>query len=520
MIRAALISVYDKQGIVPFAQGLARHGVRLISTGNTYQVLKEAGLDVIPVSEYTGFPEILGGRVKTLHPKIHGGILARRNIESDLDALAAHGIDPIDLVVVNLYPFVATAQKKDATHQEVVEMIDIGGPAMIRAAAKNYPDVLVVVDPGRYDEILMRLDRGQAFDEPYRMALAREAFAHTAAYDRAIQEYFESTLDGEKTRGEGALVERAFTLSAVDGVPLRYGENPHQKAMFYRDPSYEGTSLARARQLHGMELSYCNIMDAAAALEMVREFDRPAAAAVKHANPCGLAVAPTLAEAFRRAYEADPVSIFGGIVALNREVDVETAEALAKVFLHVVLAPGFTPEALSILTQKKNLRLLELGPITPPKPYLDLRRIPGGLLVQEADLLGAPSRESCRVVTRRAPTEEEWRDLQFGWIAVKHVKSNAIVVAANETAIGVGAGQMNRIQAARLALEQAGDKARGAVLASDAFFPFPDVVEAAAEAGIRAIIQPGGSKLDHESIAKADEAGIAMVFTGIRHFRH
>src|SRR5690606_19572127 len=313
---------------------------------------------------------------------------------------------------------------------------------------------------------------------------------------------------------------RRFGLEAVDGVSLRYGENPHQKGAFYRDPSYRGTSVANARQLHGMELSYCNIMDAAAALEMVREFDRPAAAAVKHANPCGLAVGESLVEAFQKAHDADPVSIFGGIVALNREVDEVTAEKLAQVFLHVVLAPAFSPGALEILTRKKNLRLLELGPITPPQSYVQLLGIPGGLLVQEADTLGLPDRASCRVVTRWAPTDEEWRDLAFAWVAVKHVKSNAIVVAADETTLGIGAGQMNRIQAARLALQQAGPRARGAVLASDAFFPFPDVVEAAAEAGITAIIQPGGAKLDQESIDKADEAGIAMVFTGIRHFRH
>ena len=379
----------------------------------------------------------------------------------------------------------------------------------------------MVVDPRRYGEVIVRLDEGKGFSRQYREELAHEAFAHTAAYDGAIEAYF-----GRRLRGSGGSLSddpgflTEYNLAVVDRIELRYGENPHQKAAFYRDPAYEGTSLASARQIHGMEMSYCNIMDAAAALEMVREFDRPAAAAVKHANPCGLAVAETASEAFARAYEADPVSIFGGIVALNREVDQETAEQLARVFLHVVLAPAFRPEALDILTQKKNLRLLELGPITRPRPYVDLRRIPGGLLVQEADLLGVPERSDCRVVTKRAPTEREWRDLAFAWVAVKHVKSNAIVVAADETTIGIGAGQMNRIQAARLAIEQAGERGRGAVLASDAFFPFPDVVEAAAEAGITAIIQPGGAKLDQESIDKADEAGIAMLFTGIRHFKH
>jgi len=520
MISTALISVYDKTGAVEFAKGLARHGVRLISTGNTFKALQEAGVPVLYVSDVTGFPEILGGRVKTLHPKIHAGILARRDVEEDLRALKELEIATIDLVVVNLYPFARAASQPGASHPDILEMIDIGGPAMIRAAAKNYRDVLVVVNPGQYGEVLRRLDEGREFDLDFREELALEAFAHTAAYDSAIEAYFRSrrAAQGGASGWEGA--KPFFRLEAVDGAQLRYGENPHQKAAFYRDPAYKGTTIARARQLHGMELSYCNIMDAAAALEMVREFDRPAVAAVKHANPCGLAVAGTPAEAFQRAHDADPVSIFGGIVAFNREVDEATAQKLSQVFLHVVLAPSFTPGALSILKQKKNLRLLELGPITPPEPYVQLLRIPGGLLVQEADILGLPDRASCQVVTKRAPTESEWRDLAFAWVAVKHVKSNAIVVAADETTLGIGAGQMNRIQAARLALEQAGQRAQGAVLASDAFFPFPDVVEEAAKAGITAIIQPGGAKLDQESIDKANDAGIAMVFTGIRHFRH
>jgi len=520
MISTALISVYDKTGVVEFARGLARHGVRIISTGNTYQALKEAGLPAVYVSDVTGFPEILGGRVKTLHPAIHAGILARRDVPQDRLQLDELGVALIDLVAVNLYPFGEVAARPGASHRDVLEMIDIGGPAMIRAAAKNYQDVLVVVDPARYGEILRRLDEKAGFDQGFREELALEAFRHTAAYDAAIEAYFARRREGASEPGAWAGAGRRFRLEAVDGVSLRYGENPHQKGTFYRDPSYRGTSVANARQLHGMELSYCNIMDAAAALEMVREFDRPAAAAVKHANPCGLAVGESLAKAFQKAHDADPVSIFGGIVALNREVDEVTAEKLAQVFLHVVLAPAFSPGALEILTRKKNLRLLELGPITPPQSYVQLLGIPGGLLVQEADTLGLPDRASCRVVTRRAPTDEEWRDLAFAWVAVKHVKSNAIVVAADETTLGIGAGQMNRIQAARLALQQAGPRARGAVLASDAFFPFPDVVEAAAEAGITAIIQPGGAKLDQESIDKADEAGIAMVFTGIRHFRH
>lgn len=538
MIRTALISVYDKTGVEEFARGLVRHGVTVVSTGNTYRRLKEAGVPVTYISDLTGFPEILGGRVKTLHPAVHGGILARRDVEGDMEELSRQGIGPIDLVAVNLYPFAETIARPGVTHAEAVENIDIGGPAMIRAAAKNHQDVLVIVDPARYGEVIRRLDEKTAFDPKYREELAYEAFAHTAAYDRAIEGYFAGRLAaktgelaGSARVDEAGGVARAaaedgnvfpdrILFEAVDRSALRYGENPHQKGAFYRDPTYRGASIATARQLHGMEMSYCNIMDAAAALEVVREFDRPAAVAVKHANPCGLAVADTLQEAFSRAYEADPVSIFGGIVALNRPVDAATAQKLSQVFLHVILAPSFEPDALAMLTQKKNLRLLELGPIGPPEPYTDMRRIPGGLLVQEADLLGAPDRAACRVVTRRAPTDEEWRDLAFAWIAVKHVKSNAIVVAVNETTIGVGAGQMNRIQAARLALEQAGERAAGAVLASDAFFPFPDVVEEAAKAGITAIIQPGGAKLDQESIDKADEAGIAMLFTGIRHFKH
>lgn len=529
-IKRALISVYDKEGVISFAKGLVDLGVRLISTGGTFRHLQEAGLPVALVSDITGFPEILSGRVKTLHPKVHGGILARRDHPEDLNELKSADIPLIDLVAVNLYPFSQTVAKEGVTITEALEQIDIGGPTMIRAAAKNFPFIVVCVSPRRYPEILERLQQDGDLSPQFRAELAAEAFDHTAKYDRAIHHYLIGEgVSGEiKTKDEakvsagdqGPTFGSEMTLELFQGRPLRYGENPHQPAAFYTDPSYSGTSLARAKQLHGTELSYNNIMDAAAALEMVREFNRPAAAAVKHTNPCGLAVANTLDEAFQRAYDADPTSIFGGIVACNRPVDAATARIMSEIFLHVVLAPSFLPEAMDILTKKANLRLLEVGEIEPPQPYLDFRRVPGGFLVQEADMLGPFDKEEVQVVTQRSPTDEEWRDLVFGWIAVKHVKSNAIVVAKDETAIGVGAGQMNRILPTRLALEQAGDKAKGAILASDAFFPFPDVTEAAKKAGITAIIQPGGAKRDAESIEVADEAGIAMVFTGIRHFKH
>lgn len=514
-----MISVYDKSGLDQLAGALVRHGVRLISTGNTYRHLVDRGLPVTMVSEVTGFPEILGGRVKSLHPKVHGGILAQRGSDEHRRDLMEHGIDPIDIVVANLYPFSAVAARPGATEDEIIEMIDIGGPAMIRAAAKNHRDVLVVTDPRRYPEIVARLEEGFHFDAAFRRRLALEAFAVTAAYDEAIRSYF-ATASAEGAVETAAQFPERISLVGVERVALRYGENPHQRAAFYRDPDAAGSTIARARQVHGVELSYNNIMDAAAALEMVQAYARPTAVAVKHANPCGLASAESLAAAFDRVVAADPVSIFGGIVACNRPVDAETAARMDEIFLEVIVAPGFEEGALSILQRKKNLRLLEVGAIEAPRPYYDFKRVPGGFLVQEADLPVPLDQASCRVVTERAPAEAEWRDLAFGWLAVKYVKSNAIVVAKEESVIGVGAGQMSRIQAAEIALGQAGAKAQGAILASDAFFPFGDVVEAAARAGVTAVVQPGGSKRDQESIDAANRAGMAMIFTGRRHFRH
>lgn len=536
-VQRALISVYDKTGLIEFAQGLSSMGVEIISTGGTYQALANAGIPVTPVSAVTGFPEILDGRVKTLHPKVHGGILAIRDLPEHRRQMEEHGITGIDMVVVNLYPFEATIAKPGVTVAEAVEQIDIGGPTMIRSAAKNYPYVAVVVNPPRYADVLQRLrESGGTLSESYGMVLAHDAFEHTAAYDTAIEAWFRRQLQpgsqGEQIAQSskialpdevGAALPDALpdtiSFSFVKAQELRYGENPHQRAAFYKEPGFTGASLASAKQLHGKELSFNNINDTAAALQMAQEFNESVVVAVKHTNPCGLAVGATLFDAYRKAYDADPVSIFGGIVACNRSVDAQTAAEMAKIFLEVIIAPSFEPDALDILTKKRDIRLLALNSYGPPTPYLDYKRVPGGLLVQDTDV-AVLDPAKLQVVTRREPTEAEWNDLRFGWRVVKHVKSNAIVVAKAGQTLGVGAGQMNRILPTRLALEQAGDRARGAVLASDAFFPFPDVVEACAAAGISAIIQPGGAKRDADSIEAADKAGVSMVFTAIRHFKH
>jgi phosphoribosylaminoimidazolecarboxamide formyltransferase/IMP cyclohydrolase len=508
----ALISVSDKTGLEELARGLVGLGVEIISTGGTQKALKEAGVPVTGISEVTGFPEILDGRVKTLHPSVHGGILAIRDREEHLRQMEENGIQPIDLVVVNLYPFRQTIARPGATLEEAVENIDIGGPAMIRAAAKNYRFVTVVVDPTDYEAVLKEIGERGVTTEETRLRLAAKAFSHTAYYDSMISGYL------RKLTGE-AFPEQ-LTVPLEKQQSLRYGENPHQKAAFYREPLVAAGTLANAKQLHGKELSYNNINDASAALELVREFAEPAVAVIKHTNPCGVAAGQTIAEAFRKAYEADPVSIFGGIVATNRPVDAETAALLKGIFLEIVLAPSFTPEALEILTTKKNLRLLETGDhLEAGSSSLRIQSVSGGALVQEADTMSL-RREDCRVVTERAPSEEEWEQLLFAWKVVKHVKSNAIVLARDFRTIGVGAGQMNRVGAAEIAIRQAGELAKGSFMASDAFFPMRDTVERAAEAGITAIIQPGGSIRDEESIEEANRRGIAMVFTGIRHFRH
>ncbi|WP_025948709.1 bifunctional phosphoribosylaminoimidazolecarboxamide formyltransferase/IMP cyclohydrolase [Geobacillus thermocatenulatus] len=510
-VKRALISVSNKEGIIPFAKQLAELGIDIISTGGTKRALEEAGVPVISISDVTGFPEILDGRVKTLHPAIHGGILAVRSDERHQAALEEHGIRPIDLVVVNLYPFQQTIAKPNVTLAEAIENIDIGGPTMVRAAAKNYADVAIVVDPADYPMVIEELKTTGSIQAKTRQQLAAKAFRHTAAYDAMIAEYL-TGLTGEE-------YPETLTVTYTKKQSLRYGENPHQSAAFYAKPLGAAFSIAKAAQLHGKELSYNNINDANAAINLIREFQEPAAAAIKHMNPCGVGVGATLLEAFTKAYKADPVSIFGGIIAVNREVDKETAERMHDIFLEIVIAPSFSDEALAILTKKKNIRLLTLDFAAPDVKENTLVSVNGGLLVQEADRYTLEDAE-WNVVTKREPTEAEREQLRFAWKVVKHVKSNAIVLAKNGMTVGVGAGQMNRVGAANIAIEQAGEQAIGAVLASDAFFPMDDTVEAAAKAGITAIIQPGGSIRDADSIRKADEYGIAMVFTGVRHFKH
>lgn len=511
-VKRALISVSNKDGVIEFARGLAELGVEIVSTGGTARTLREAGVPVTYISDVTGFPEILDGRVKTLHPAVHGGILARRNSDH-LGQLEKHGITPIDLVVVNLYPFRETIAKPGVTLEEAIENIDIGGPSMLRSAAKNHRYVLVVVNPARYSEVLEALRSGKAGSE-LRMSLAREAFAHTSSYDAAITAYLEGLGDGAE------LFPSTLNLSVKRVQVLRYGENPHQKAAFYRDSTISGPCAGNAVQLWGKELSYNNIQDLNSAFELVREFTDPTAVIVKHNNPCGCACSSELTDAYRKALEGDPVSAFGGIVALNRVVDAETAEEMAKIYLEAVIAPGYEEGALAILKKKSNLRLLETGEITgQTKDLLDLRKINGGLLVQEADreVLSLPD---VKVVTKRQPTKEEMDELFFAMTVVKHVKSNAIVVTKGRQLLGAGAGQMNRVGSVRIALQQAGDKARGAVMGSDAYFPFSDSLQVAAKAGITAVVQPGGSIRDAESIKTADEFNIAMIFTGVRHFKH
>lgn len=511
MSRRALISVSNKDGLVEFAQQLVASGFELISTGGTAQLLRGTGLPVREVNEITGFPEILGGRVKTLHPMIHGGLLARLDQADHVAQLEEHGIVPIELVCVNLYPFQATISKAEVTLDEAIENIDIGGPTLLRAAAKNHEHVTVVVDPADYAQVGEQLQVTGNVNQILRRKLAAKVFRHTAAYDALIAGYLTDLVQEE--------FPEKLTLTYNLQQSLRYGENPQQKAAFYRTPLDVPHSLIQANQLQGKELSYNNINDANSALEIVREFAEPAAVAVKHANPCGVGVGETIEEAFDKAFASDPVSIFGGIVALNRPVDGKTAEKLHQVFLEIILAPSFTEEALEILATKKNLRLLTLpieAGVTGGWQYTSL---PGGLLTQARDRFTLED-ANLKVVTRREPTVSEWEALKFGWKVVKHVKSNAIVVNDHEMTLGVGAGQMNRVGAAEIALRQAGEQARGAVLASDAFFPMPDTLELAAQAGITAIIQPGGSIRDQDSIEKANEYGIAMVFTGIRHFKH
>lgn len=538
-VRRALLSVFDKTGLLDFARGLADLSVELVSTGGTARALRAAGLHVTDVAEVTEFPEMLDGRVKTLHPRIHGGLLAIRGNAEHERQLAIHGIAPIDLAAINLYPFEATLAQPDMTLGEVIEQIDIGGPAMLRSAAKNFSGVAVIADPTDYPAVLAELGRNAGAVSPAtRLDLARKAFLHTARYDALIAGLF------EQLTSEGVSVDTDSPLSAsrLGRLPgsrppfpsllhlrleklrdLRYGENPHQRAALYRDLDLQG-GLTAARQLQGKELSYNNLLDLHAAWELAGEFENPVAVIVKHNNPCGVATAERLADAYTGARTADPVSAFGGIIGVNRPVDAETARAIAATFVEAAIAPAYTDDALQVLGEKKNLRLLEFPAGnrragTGDGGFLELRRVGGGMLVQERDT-AVLDPTAWRTVTRRPASEAEMRALRLAWCVVKHVRSNAIVLANERATLGIGAGQMSRVDSVRLAVSKAAGSARGAVLASDAFFPFRDGVDLAAAAGVTAVIQPGGSVRDPEVIAAADEHGLAMICTGIRHFRH
>ncbi len=512
----ALLSVSDKRGLVPFAQGLVRLGFKLLSTGGTLDALKAAQVPATQVSEHTGSPEILGGRVKTLHPKIHGGILGRPSLESDRAEMTANGIEPISLVVVNLYPFVQTVEQ-GKSEPEVIEQIDIGGPAMVRAAAKNFAHVAVVVDPGDYPALLGELEHHPAVTEPTRRALMRKAFAHTAAYDAAISRWL------WERAGEPFPDELSVSVQKVQA--LRYGENPHQRGAFYRERIKPAEpTVAFSAVLQGKELSYNNLLDLDAALGLLLEFPTsPCAVIIKHNTPCGVAVDPVLEKAYRTARAADEVSAFGGIVALNREVDAATGKALAETFLEAVIAPSYSPAAREVLATKKNLRLLEAGPaLASPaakaRPQMDARSISGGLLVMDRDAV-EPAAE-WKVVTRRTPTPAELEALRFAWRVCKHVKSNAIVFSNATELLAAGGGQTSRVDSVKIAATRGGERLKGSAVASDAFFPFRDGLDAAAQAGARCVVQPGGSVRDVELIAAADEHDLAMVFTSVRHFRH
>jgi phosphoribosylaminoimidazolecarboxamide formyltransferase/IMP cyclohydrolase len=520
-IRTALLSVSDKSGLLGLAAALAKRGVLLLSSGGTAKALAAEGIPVTTVEDYTGSPEVMGGRVKTLHPRVHGGILARAGTDDqDLSRLGARFID---LVIVNLYPFERVAANPMAPLSELIENIDIGGPSMIRSAAKNHERVTVVCDPADYERVLMELERDGDTSRGTRLELAAKAFAHTAAYDGAISGLLSGPRAPEADATMGASPYPAHLTLAFDrAYGLRYGENPHQSGAFYVERGAPTGSLARAesRGAGGKELSFNNLVDADAALEAVREFERPAAVVVKHTNPCGVAVAATLVEAYRQARDADALSAFGGIVALNRDVDAETAALLAETFLECIVAPSFSAPALDTLRAKKNLRLIATGLPDPEHAPLQYKRVSGGLVVQSRDDGAAGQATRAKVATRRPPTPEELAGLEFAWRVCKHVKSNAIVLAKGERTVGVGAGQMSRVVSVQIACDKAGPEAVGSVLASDAFFPFPDGVEAAARRGVTAIAQPGGSVKDADVVATADRLGLAMVMTNVRHFRH
>ncbi len=517
-IRRALLSVSDKTGIVEFARELKARGIELLSTGGTAKLLTRHGVAVKEVAEYTGFPEIMGGRVKTLHPKIHGGLLGRRGMDDAV--MHDHGIEPIDLLAVNLYPFAATVARADCSYDDAVENIDIGGPAMVRAAAKNHASVTVIVDPGDYRGLLDELAANQGSTHiVMRQNLAAKAFAHTAQYDAMVSAYFTGAIGGGAAKFADDL-----NLSFRKHLDLRYGENPHQQAAFYKDPRAIGASVSESAQVQGKELSYNNIADSDTALECVRQFDVPACVIVKHANPCGVALGDGIAAAYDGAYRTDPTSAFGGIIAFNRPLDAATAAAiLERQFVEVILAPTIAKDALALLASKDNIRVLETGDLSKPvSQLLEYKSVSGGLLVQTRDD-GTIRPQDLRVVTRRPPTAAELQDLVFAWRVAKYVKSNSIVCVKDRTTLGIGAGQMSRVVSSKIAAMKAKDEGlslESAAMASDAFFPFRDGLDVVAEFGIRAVIQPGGSKRDADVIAAADEHGIAMVFTGMRHFRH
>ena len=521
MIQSALISVSDKTGLVEFAKELAAMNVSILSTGGTAELLKKNGIAVTEVADYTGFPEMMDGRVKTLHPKVHGGILARRDMASQMDAIAKHGINTIDMVVVNLYPFQQTVAKEDCTLEDAIENIDIGGPAMLRSAAKNYKDVAVVCDPADYADIIAEMKKNDgSLSTDTKFELSKKTFSHTAQYDGAIANYMSSLKADKKHQNRKAYPE-ILNLQFEKVQDMRYGENPHQSAAFYREKDIKPGTLASYRQLQGKELSYNNISDADAAWECVKNFDEPACVIIKHANPCGVAVGKDLLDAYQKALQTDPEAAFGGIIAFNGELDACTSEEVSKLFVEVLIAPSFTEEAKGIFNRKKNLRLLEIS-LGKNTNAFDMKRVGGGLLVQSPDIVDVIATD-LKIVTKQQPTPQQMADMLFASKVVKFVKSNAIVFCGNGMALGIGAGQMSRVDAARTATmkaENAGLSLKGSVVASDAFIPFRDGLDIVANAGDTAVIQPGGSVRDPEVIAAADEHVIAMVFTSIRHFRH
>jgi phosphoribosylaminoimidazolecarboxamide formyltransferase / IMP cyclohydrolase len=514
-IERALISVSDKTGVVEMAQGLAALGAEILSTGGTAKVLREAGLAVTDVAAYTGSPEILDGRVKTLHPKIHGGLLGRRSLPAHVSQMQQQGIGPIDAVIVNLYPFEATIAKPGCSIEEAIENIDIGGPSMLRSAAKNHEDVLVVVDPADYQPVLQAL-QAETVSPMLRRRLAMKVFQHTARYDGVIASYLEK--QGQDGEGKFPAV---LTLQFEQVETLRYGENPHQQGAFYRERGSQEASVSRGTILHGKAMSYNNYLDANSALELAKEFSDPAVAIIKHNNPCGVALGATPVEAYVKARETDPVSAFGGVLAFNRVVDLAAAKEITSTFVEVVVAPGFAADALAELKRKKDLRLLDVGPLTSSSTEgYDLKKLVGGLIVQDRDLGRLQDLKTLRVPTVRQPTEDEYAACGFAWIVCKHVKSNAIVYARPGQTVGIGAGQMSRVDSVKLAGMKAVLPIKGCVMASDAFFPFRDGLDAAAQAGITTVIQPGGSIRDQEVVKAADEHGMAMILTGMRHFHH